>query len=164
MTNLNIRDYICNELPSYYKNAALDFVGFLQENEITFHKDNSGCWEEKIYYWCKYNDNCICYISINDPDEPHNLWTVWSDDIKSEWLENCETEDKIKEFAWQHLDHCGHCGSCGGGRHKIVFGRKFNDVCSCTFRVDNPNSEDLTFLKKIILVSIKKITSIKKEV
>lgn len=81
--------------------------------------------------------------------EPQNLWTVWSDDIKSEWLDKCDVNDEIKKLAWKYVDHCGHCGSCKGGRRKVVFGREFEAVCGCTFRVDNPTVEDLPFLKEI---------------
>ena len=28
--------------------------------------------------------------------------------------------------------------------------KEFNDVCGCTFRIDNPKSDDLYFLKKIL--------------
>ena len=93
-------------------------------------------------------------ISIKDPDEPQNLWTVWSDDIKSEWLDKYDANDEIKELAWKHIDHCGHCGSCGGGQRKVIFGREFKAVCGCTFRVDNPSVEDLPFLKEMIKLCI----------
>ena len=49
-----------------------------------------------------------------------------------------------------YVDHCGKCGSCGGGKHKIVFGKHFDNVCGCTFRVDNPTAFDLPFLKKMV--------------
>ncbi len=157
MSEYNIKDYILKELSSEEQKVSLDFIGFLEENNVTFYKDNCYCWKNKIYYWIKYNDECICFISIKDPDEPENLWTVWSDDIKSGCFENNDFDDKIKECAWKHIDHCGHCGSCGGGKRKVIFGREFNDVCGCTFRVDNPSYEDLPFLKQIVELRINEI-------
>jgi len=154
MTELNIKDYICNELTIEAQCVALKFVSFLEENGIIFNKDNCDCWKDKIYYWCKYKNDCVCFISIKDPDEPQNLWTVWSDDIKSEWLNKYDVDDEIKELAWKHIDHCGNCGSCGGGQRKVIFGREFKAVCGCTFRVDNPSIEDLIFFKKIIEIRI----------
>lgn len=156
MSEYNIKDYILKELSPEEQKVSLDFIGFLEENNVTFYKDNCDCWKNKIYYWIKYNDECICFISIKDPDEPENLWTVWSDDIKSGSFEKNDFDDKIKECAWKHIDHCGHCGSCGGKR-KVVFGREFNDVCVCTFRVDNPSYEDLPFLKQIVELRINEI-------
>ena len=158
MAELNIKDYIRKELPSEAKNIALEFIDFLEKNGIIFYKDNGDCWKNRIYYWCKYNDDCVCFISIKDPDESENLWTVWSDDMKSEWFENCDVDDSIKKLAWKHIDHCGHCGACGGGRHKVVFGHEFDSVCGCTFRVDNPSLEDLSFLKKIVEISVTEIS------
>lgn len=155
MTELNIKDHICRELSSEEQEIALDFVAYLENNGLTFYKDNSDCWKNKIYYWCKYNNDCVCFISIKDPDEPQNFWTVWSDDIKSEWFNKYDVDDEIKELACKHIDHCGNCGSCRGGRRKVIFGREFKAVCGCTFRVDNLSIEDLNFLKKIIEIRIK---------
>lgn len=152
----NIRE----KLPYEIQTIALDFIDVLAEYGVTFYKDNSDCWINKNYYWCKYNDDCVCFISIKDPDEPQNLWTVWSDDMKSEWFENFEFNDNIKELAWKHIGHCGHCGSCGGGRCKVVFGREFKAVCGCTFRVDNPNAEDLHFLKEMIKIKISSLIQV----
>lgn len=88
-------------------------------------------------------------ISVKkDIDEPHNLWTVWSDDNKA--FEHSDIDDEIKTVAWNYIDFCGHCGSCGGGKKKTVFGKEFDGVCGCTFRVDNPKRSDLPFLKKIV--------------
>ena len=154
MNNVNIKEYICTQLPFEEQCVALNFVSFLETNGITFHKDNSDCWKNKIYYWCKYNDDCVCFISIKDPDEPQNLWTVWSADIKSEWLDKYDADNERKKLVWKYVDHCDHCGSCRGGQHKIIFGREFRDVCGCTFRVDNPTIEDLPFLKEMIKLCI----------
>ena len=66
-------------------------------------------------------------------------------------------DDETKELAWKYVDHCGHCGSCGGGRHKVIFGKEFNDVCGCTFRIDNPKQEDLKLLKTMVEIRIKEI-------
>lgn len=155
MTEPNIKDYICRELPPNDREIALDFVGYLEENHLTFYKDNCDCWKDKIYYRVKCGEKCVCFIAINDPDERENRWTVWSDDM--ELPEKYPVDDEIREKAWQHIDHCGNCGSCGGGRRKLVFGRDFDKVCACTFRVDNPDSGDLAFLKIMVDIRIKEI-------
>ncbi|MDE7202576.1 MAG: hypothetical protein K2O91_11915 [Lachnospiraceae bacterium] len=59
-------------------------------------------------------------------------------------------EEEVKNIAWKYVDHCGNCGSCGGGKQKIVFGKRFERVCGCTFRIDNPMATDLPFLKKMV--------------
>ena len=41
MTELNIKDYIRNELPFEIQSVALNFISSLEESGITFYKDNS---------------------------------------------------------------------------------------------------------------------------
>lgn len=143
-----IEDCINDNLTDEAKSIALDFVSFLRENDIEFYKDNGTSWKDKIYYHLKFNGKFVGFIALKNPDEPENMWTVWSDDCKA--FEYGNIDDKIKETAYKHIDFCGKCGSCGGGRKKIIFGKEFNKVCGCTFRTDNPNKEDLPFLKKTI--------------
>lgn len=159
MVELNIEDYICKELSLDEQKIALDFIGFLKDKNLTFHKDNCDCWKDKIYYWVKLGNECVCFIAIKDPDKKDNHWTIWSDDMGSEWPEKYPVDNEIKETAWRHIDHCGHCGSCSGGRYKVIFGKTFDNVCGCTFRIDNPKPDDLKFLKKMVEIRIKEIQS-----
>lgn len=110
----------------------------------------------KIKYFIGLNSigECVAFIAINDPDEPGNLWTVWSDDSAA--FSTDIMDDEIKNNAWNHIDFCGNCGSCGGGKNKIIFGKEFNRVCSCTFRLDNPQWSDLPFLKKMVEICFTK--------
>lgn len=159
MVEQNIEEYIYRELLSEEQKVAMNFVCFLKDKQLTFYRDNSAYWKEKIYYWVKLNDECVCFIAIKDPDEKNNHWTVWSADMGSEWLEKDLVDDNIKENAWKYVDHCDCCGSCGGGRHKIIFGKKFDDVCGCTFRIDNPKYDDISLLKEIVEIRIKEISN-----
>lgn len=156
---MQIKDYIAKELSPAEQKIALDFASYLEANDLVFYKDNGDCWKDKIYYWVKSGERCVCFIAIKDPDEIENHWTVWSDDMGSKWLETYPVDDRIKELAWNHVSHCGHCGSCGGGRRKIIFGKEFSDVCGCTFRVDNPTVDDLLFLKKMVEIRVHEIQS-----
>ena len=110
----------------------------------------------KIYYLCKFNGEYICFIAIKDPDEPENHWTIWSEDSNA--YEDVTADESVKNAAWKHVDHCGNCGSCGGGKTKNIFGKVFDDVCGCTFRVDNAIQSDLPFLKKMIELRIAEIS------
>lgn len=143
-----IEEYIKENLIGEAQTTALEFVAFLRSNNIEFYKDRGSCWKDKIYYWLKFKNECVAFIAIKDPDEPQNLWTVWSDDSKA--FETDIIDDKIKNTAWKHIDFCGHCGSCGGGKRKVIFGKEFSEVCGCTFRIDNPQLNDLPFLKKMV--------------
>lgn len=61
-----------------------------------------------------------------DPDEPDNLWTIWSDDSSA--YEDASVNDEIKNVGWQYVDHCGNCGSCGGGKEKVIFDKSLRVV------------------------------------
>ena len=153
----DIKKYIFKELSLHEQKTALEFIGYLENVGCSFYKDASACWKDKIYYWVKFGEKCVCFIAIKDPDEPGNHWTVWSDDMDSEWIGKYPVDERTKEIAYKYVDHCGHCGSCGGGRHKVIFGKEFNDICGCTFRIDNLAFDDLFFLKKIVEIRIKEI-------
>ena len=154
---MTIEDYISRELSGTDRQTALDFVRFLREKELHFHRDTCDCWKDKIYYWVQRGDDCVCFIAIADPDEPANRLTVWSDDMCLPQSEAAAVSDAVREAAWRYVDHCGHCGSCGSGRRKIIFGRTFEDVCGCTFRVDNPSPGDLPFLKEVVELRLAEI-------
>lgn len=156
MIELTIEDYIYRELSMDEQIIAIDFVSFLKDNRLSFYKDNGVYWKDKIYYWVKLDNECVCFIAIKDPDEK-NHWTVWSADMASQWLEKDCVDSNIKETAWKYVDHCKCCGSCGGGKHKIIFGKEFNDVCGCTFRIDNPKREDISFLREMVKIRMKEI-------
>ncbi len=157
MAELTIEDYIQRELSLEEQKVAMDFVSFLKDNNLRFYKDNGAYWKDKIYYWVKQEDALVCFIAIENPDEESNHWTIWSTDMNAEWLKNESISDEMKETAWKYVDHCKNCGSCGGGRRKVIFGRAFDDVCGCTFRIDNPKMEDLPFLKKMVEIRMKEI-------
>ena len=140
-----IEIYIEGNLTGEMKKTALELVEYLKANGLTFYKDTCECWKDKIYYWVKLGDECVCFIAIKDPDEPDNLWTIWSDDSSA--YEDASIRDEIKNIGWKYVDYCGNCGSCGGGKEKIIFGQRFPRVCGCTFRIDNAMQEDLPFLK-----------------
>ena len=144
---MQLENYAEESLTDGARQAAQEFIRYLRANELEFVKDTD-YWKDKIYYLIKFRNECVCFIAIKDPDEPENLWTVWSDSSKA--YEDSSVEDDIKSAAWKYVDRCSSCGSCGGGKHKTVFGKRFERVCGCTFRVDNPTAADLPFLKKMV--------------
>ena len=76
-----IKDYIVQELLPNEQEVALEFIDYLKDKNTTFYRDNSECWKNKIYYWAKLDNWCVCFIAIHDPEESDNHWTVWSDDM-----------------------------------------------------------------------------------
>lgn len=137
MNEKPVEEIINEELSADDRAVALDFAAFLRDNELEFVRDR-GYWRDKIYFLVQYNHECVCFMAINDPDE--------------------------KETAWKHVDLCGHCGSCGGGKDKVIFGKKFDRVCGCTFRFDNPDRNDLSFMKKMVELKIRELRVHLKEI
>ena len=127
--------FIREELPDADQQVAEGLVSFLHQRGATFTRD---------------------------PEEPENRWTVWSEDMGSQWLATDTVSESVREAAWDHVDHCGNCGSCGGGREKVIFGKTFYDVCGCTFRFDNPAREMLPVMKKLVDIRIQEIEDMKK--
>ena len=153
-----IEEYIEENLLGNDQKIALEFVRYLREKNLEFYKDEGACWKDKIYYWIRYNhEKCICFIAIKDPEEPDRNWTVWSDDISSDYLANYPIEENLKETAWKYVDQCGLCGGCSGGKPKEIFGKKFSRVCCCTLRIDNPSEKELPFMKKMVDIKIGEI-------
>lgn len=145
-----IEAYIEENLSGEAKETALAFAAHLRELGIEFYKDTCPCWRDKIYYWLKYKDACVGFLAIKDPDEPHNLWTVWCDDGTTDWSQTFGLDEALIEVGCSHIDFCGFCGACGGGRDRVILGRTFENVCNCTFRLDNPTSDSLSFMKKMV--------------
>ena len=104
MVDFGIEYYIQRELSLDEQNVALEFVRFLKEKQLNFYKDNGAYWKDKIYYWVKQEDACVCFIAIKNPDEESKHWTVWAADMGFEWLENEYASDEMKETAWKYVD------------------------------------------------------------
>jgi len=141
-----IEAIIAASLSGEQQQTAAAFAAYLRSCGAEFIRD-TGYWKDKIYFLVRAAGDYVCYIAIRDPDEPENLWTVWSDDTPS--YETAAPSEEIAQTAWRYVDRCGHCGSCAGGRPKTVFGRRFDGVCGCTFRIDNAGADTLPFLREM---------------
>ena len=146
---------ISENLTGEMRGTALNFAAFLKSHGLMFHRDRSGDWAEKIYYWVRSDKNCVCFIAVKDPDEPENAWTVWSDDSAA--YEAPLGDAETSEIGLKYVNRCEKCGACGGGRVKTVFGKRISGVCMCTFRVDNADLNGLPFLKTMVELRLNKI-------
>lgn len=146
---------ISENLTGEMRETALKFTAFLKSHGLMFHRDRSGDWAEKIYYWVRSDKNCVCFIAMKDPDEPENAWTVWSDDSAA--YEAPLGDAETSEIGLKYVNRCEKCGACGGGRVKTVFGKRISGVCMCTFRVDNADLNGLPFLKTMVELRLNEI-------
>lgn len=150
-----IKREISENLTGEMRETALKFTAFLKSHGLMFHRDRSGDWAEKIYYWARSDKNCVCFIAVKDPDEPENAWTVWSDDSAA--YEAPLGDAETSEIGLKYVNRCEKCGACGGGRVKTVFGKRISGVCMCTFRVDNADLNGLPFLKTMVELRLNEI-------
>ena len=146
---------ISENLTGEMRETALKFTAFLKSHGLMFHRDRSGDWAEKIYYWVRSDKNCVCFIAVKDPDEPENAWTVWSDDSAA--YEAPLGDAETSEIGLKYVNRCEKCGACGGGRVKTVFGKRISGVCMCTFRVDTADLNGLPFLKTMVELRLNEI-------
>ena len=146
---------ISENLTGEMRETALKFTAFLKSHGLMFHRDRSGDWAEKIYYWVRSDKNCVCFIAVKDPDEPEDAWTVWSDDSAA--YEAPLGDAETSEIGLKYVNRCEKCGACGGGRVKTVFGKRISGVCMCTFRVDNADLNGLPFLKTMVELRLNEI-------
>lgn len=146
---------ISENLTGEMRETALKFTAFLKSHGLMFHRDRSGDWAEKIYYWVRSDKNCVCFIAVKDPDEPENAWTVWSDDSAA--YEAPLGDAGTSEIGLKYVNRCEKCGACGGGRVKTVFGKRISGVCMCTFHVDNADLNGLPFLKTMAELRLNEI-------
>jgi len=139
-----------------WKNA-LDFIGHLRADE-GFSVSNEK--EGDKSFWVKYKGKLVCEISMNGSENFSKVWTVWvyGDCIGEH--EDSSVSEGVKAVAWASITPCRNCGAeCSPGRRKTVFGKAFDNVCQTTLMFENPDTETLDCMKKIVDISKKDILS-----
>jgi len=135
---------------------ALDFVAYLRENKM------NPKWTATNAWWVDYKGKRLVSIRVG-PKEPgpwgygleSRSWHIghWlqgfalSHDLSKEF-EDSIAYDKFKEFVWNNMQPCKKCMSCAPGHSGTYFGKKFDSVCY--FRVENPDTGTLEFVKKLL--------------
>ena len=155
MCESKIESIIRETLTDDAQKNALDFVEYLRANDMIFER-GKGYWVDKHYWMIKYKNEYVCFVLVGGDEGKEKSWTIWSDDSGSMWFEDYQLDEHIKEIVHANIDFCGYCGSCGGGTRKKIFGKTF-DVCRTTFRFDNPNSEAVECVKKLMDIRINSI-------
>jgi len=155
MPEQKIEDFILEVLTGDTQKFALEFVAYLRTNEMLFERCCNGYWEDKLYWFVKYQNQYVCFILLDGYEKGH--WVIWSDDSDSNCFEDFPLDEHIRKVAWENVDFCINCGNnCSSGENKTIFGKQFSNVCRTTMRFDNPDADELDCLKKV--VSIRKIS------
>jgi len=158
MFEQTIENSISEFLTEMQRKNALEFVAYLKKNDMLFEKAG-GYWEDKPYWYIKYNEKYVCYILIGSEEKPGpGPWIIWSDDSGSNWFMDLCLDEHMKEIFWKNIDFCGNCGGCSvKGTSKTIFGKEFNNICRTTFKFIDPDIEELECMKKMIEIRKKDI-------
>jgi len=151
MLSRSMEHYIRKLLTGEAQKNALEFAAYLRANGLVFVR-GKGYWEDKCYWAVKYRGEYVGFILVNgygsvgDETEPEG-WIFWSDNYISGLFADFPLDDRTKEIAFEHIDF----GTCGGGITVKLFGKEFYPVCNgTTFRFNNPNTETLACVKKLV--------------
>ena len=152
MSERKMEHYIEKILAGEARQNALDFVAYLRANDTKFERSTTNYWADKLYWYVKFQDEFIGFILINgygsvgDETEPEG-WIFWSDNYNSKLFTDFPLDENTKKIAFEHIDF----GTCGGGITVKLFGKEFAPVCNgTTFRFDNPDSEAIDCMKKLV--------------
>lgn len=142
MSNQKIEDVINEVLIGEAKKNALDFVSYLNKNKMIITENHSEV---------RYKDEIICYMHIDGSDQVPGPWTIWSDDNAVYENGDFSLDRHTQEIAWSCVNSCASCGGdCSPGKHKTIFGKEFDNICSSTFMFTNPDTETLECVKKLL--------------
>ena len=132
---------------------SLDFVTYLDENEISF-SEGDFCWT------ASYRNEAVFYIKIGGFDNETNEFIIWSADDYNSEIALAKADEQLKEFAWINISPCGSCGGkCSPGRSVEVFGKAFDKVCHSALIFINPDIKAIENLKKLAEIRKTNITA-----
>lgn len=154
-----IEDVINETLTGDEQKNALDFVAYLRANdiEISPNEPDNGFWNTS------YNGKGICPINVPAIFEGHagfdvfinklpDAWENMPDDEKHGGCSDFPVDKRTKEIIWANIrPHDPTCyGKCRPGSSKIIFGKKFDNLCSSFLGIYSPDAETVDCMKKII--------------
>ena len=150
MSGKLIENVINEKLTGDAQKNALDFVAFLQANDLKIEPngDDFGGWAVGGVV-----GDSLGFMLINGVAEVPGPWTIW--------FNSCDfgdadlVSDDLKETVWANTSICGKCHAnwetCGGD-DRIIFGRKFERLCHSPLMFNNPDAGTLENMQKLMLI------------
>ncbi|MCL2081100.1 MAG: hypothetical protein FWH16_03265 [Oscillospiraceae bacterium] len=149
MSNIKIRGIINEFLKSDTQKNALDFIGYLDANEMTAGGEHGAV---------SYKGKCVCYMYIDGSEEKPGPWTIWTEGDYSGEHDDVPMDGRMKEIAWANVNICGSCGGkCSPGSRKVIFGKEFDNVCNAVMAFYVPDAAALECVKKIFEIKKREI-------
>ena len=152
--NPKLVDIINEAFTSEMRKNALDFVEFLRENEFQTefnpNEYEKGKWTGAIG---GVVGDSIAYMLIHPNTEFPSPWTIWLN--KYDFNEDGSVDnEELKKFIWENLNYCAKCNpdwnKCRGG-DKIIFGKRFENLCHSPMFFYTPDAQKLEKLNRIML-------------
>ncbi|MCL2531214.1 MAG: hypothetical protein FWE40_03545 [Oscillospiraceae bacterium] len=142
----SIEKVINKKLSGDVRQNALDFVSFMQANEMPLDQTDD---------WFKYQGENICTL-IFGVCEAHNMsgngdnWSIYWANCDVCWGEGDVVDKATEDLAFRSPNPCGKC-PCehSPGFRKTVFGKVYENACYSTFCFDNPSAEELKHIKTL---------------
>jgi len=146
---LTVEDGVKNSnLSNDLQKAHIEFCRFLKDNGFSIEPETG---DDGIGWKIVYMDECVGHTNYANAGI---------------WLDVCDfgggdpADDTLKEAAWAHVRTCEHFSSegkkCGCGDQpgfdKVIFGKKFENLCFALLEFMNPDAETLEDIKKLILL------------
>ncbi|MDD4494825.1 MAG: hypothetical protein PHV32_10870 [Eubacteriales bacterium] len=121
----------------------LDFVAWMRANKMTPTFANKS--KEGIDY-----TSHVCYVKLF-----HGKWAIWISGKhrkhKSGFIDDFLACEELKDVVGASLARCGDCGHGCPPYTVKVCGTKYDNVCACcTVRFNNPSTETLKIVKRVI--------------
>jgi len=145
MSKKRIEDAI-NEAYKVDKDAqknALEFVNYLQANDVEFEESDSYFWHPKY----KGNEVFTINLELNEDGLGASLDTFVNllPSNSDSWSE------REKEVIWANVRPCeiNGCGDCSPGITKVIIGKEFNNLCGSFLGIYDPNAETVECMKKL---------------
>ena len=153
--NIQLIDYIKENLTGDTQKNALNFVQHLISIGMTAKGSiNDGKFVYKGVTVC----NTYFGSSSHNPGypEPYTIWTTKNADFGKE-IESVPFNSRMKEIAWENVETCDpHCPQhssrtwCQGSATKVIFGRKFDNLCAPVYFTCDPNADAIECAVKLM--------------
>jgi hypothetical protein len=145
-TNPKIEDEILTHLESDFKESALEFISYLNKNQMTPRQ-----WFGPGFWIISYGENNLFGIHLYgfNSRNDSNGWVFW---FFSGDYSGAADEELIKFVQ----DNAGHCVKCSGectsqGVDMTIFSKKYTNMCyQFPVRIEDPDNETLEKIKKLI--------------
>ena len=129
------------------RKSIAKFFTYLEENEMIINGTHEMSW-----YDVNYKGKRVCRLSLDE--ECVNFLISIVGDYHTEYRD-IPINEHMKQIAWENVTSCynwvcSNSNKCGMGRTKMIFNKKFDNVCRYVMTFSDINIENLECVKKLL--------------